>query len=111
MPAPKGNKFAQGHTGGYGMPKEYREKQVELRKKIVDEMLKVMNGKNKNAKLQLVMKLGLNCVPREVELNNGGDGEFILKIVDYGSQESRRKIDVPTPVAPEAKDQGGEAVP
>lgn len=107
MAAPPGNKNGIGNSGGYGMPKEYRQKQIALRKKIVDEMLGVMNGKNKTAKLQLVMKLGINCVPREVELQNGGEGEFVIKIVDYGNLNSAQLRSGKQAVPAEGAEQSG----
>ena len=60
MAAPPGNKNAVGNSGGYGYDKEYRQQQGEAKKKILGEILRVLNGKNKEEKFQLVMKLGLN---------------------------------------------------
>lgn len=84
MGAPTGNKNAKGNSGGYGYDKAYRKQQGDVKKKVLAEILKVLNGKDRREKLALVMKLGINCIPREVE-GTGDEGEFILKIVDYGS--------------------------
>ena len=84
MAAPHGNKNAVGNSGGYGYDKEYRKKQGDVKKKVLDEILRVLNGKNRKEKLSLVMKLGINCIPKEVE-GTGDGGEFVIKIIDYGN--------------------------
>lgn len=80
--APKGNKNAKGNNGGYGMPPDYRSKQVKLKTLMVDEMLKIMQGKNKQAKLQVIMKHGGRALPAEIE-GVGEDGSIIVKVVDF----------------------------
>lgn len=84
MAAPAGNQNAKGNSGGFGLPKAYREKQVELKKLMVEEMLKIMRGKDKNKKLQVIMKHGSRALPAEIE-GVGDGGEFIIKIIDYGN--------------------------
>ncbi len=81
-PAPKGNQYAKGNKGGYAMPKEYRDKQVCLKTLMLEELIRIMQGDNKAAKFQVILKHGGKAMPTEIE-GMGEDGTIIVKLIDY----------------------------
>lgn len=77
-----------GNSGGYSYTKEYRDNQCELKKLIVDEMMRIMKEGSPAAKRELVLKMGASCLPKEIEV--GGSETMnpitiIVKAMDNGN--------------------------
>lgn len=72
MAAPKNNKNGVGNNGGWSYSAEFREKQVELKRLVILEMIRIMQSKEvpKCDKMEVIKIIGRNVIPKEVESTN-----------------------------------------
>lgn len=86
MAAKKGNQNAIGNKGGTSYPAEIREMQIAVRRKVLQEIIDILESKPGNElnalKPELLLKLAPKAVPEELDLGSGS-GVKVL-VVNYG---------------------------
>lgn len=81
MAAKKGNKNAEGNSGGKPYSKDNREKAATLKGLSLDWMMKVMEGNDEALKKEVVMKIATTCIPQEMRHSGSDENKTPIPII------------------------------
>ena len=90
--AEPGNQRALGNKGNRSC-RDNRAKAVKAKGYLLDYIIKVFESPddNESLKKELVLRLGANAFPKELE-GQGDEGEFIVKVINYAGNNNSISI-------------------